>query len=42
MGQLYPYSTLWEINIVVIIHSYGARSIFLSCYDHQDTEYESQ
>ena len=24
MGQLYPYSTKWVKNIVVIIHIYGA------------------
>ena len=41
MGELYPYSKIWEKYIVVIIHTYGARSIFiLLCY-HRDTESES-
>ena len=26
-GKLYPYSTGWEKNIVVIIHVYGDRAI---------------
>ena len=29
MGQLYPYFTKWDKNIVRIIHIYGARGIFL-------------
>ena len=40
-GQWYPYSIIWEQNIVVIIHIYGARAISLLFCDHQDTEYES-
>ena len=42
MVQLYTYYTIWEKNIVVIIHIYGARAIFLLFYYHQDTESESQ
>ena len=40
MGQLYPYYTRWEKNIVVVICIYGARAIFLLLFDHQDTESE--
>ena len=29
MGQRYTYYTIWENNIVEIIHIYGARAIFL-------------
>ena len=28
MGKLYPYSTIWVKNIVVILHIIGDRSIF--------------
>ena len=42
MAQLYPYSTIWEKNIVSIINIYGSRSIFLLFYDNQDNESESQ
>ena len=28
MGKQYPYSTIWEQNIVVVIHIFGARAIF--------------
>ena len=42
MGQKYLYSTIREKNIVVLIHIYGARSIFLLFCDHQDTESESR
>ena len=37
MGQLYLYSTKWEKNIVIILHIYGAISIFILFYDDQDT-----
>ena len=40
MGKLYPYSTRWEKNVVVILHIYGDLAISLLFYDHQDTEYE--
>ena len=40
MGKHYPYYKGWEKNIVEIIHIYGAKSIFLLFYDHQDTESE--
>ena len=30
MGQLYPYSTKWEKNVVVVLHIYGARPLFYS------------
>ena len=42
MGQKYPYSTIWEENIMVFLHIYRARTIFLLCCDHQDTESESR
>ena len=29
MGQLYPYSTKWEKNIVGILHIYVTRAIYL-------------
>ena len=38
MSQLYPYYTRWEGNVVLIIHIYGARAIFLLFCDRQDTE----
>ena len=38
VGQQYPYSTIWEQNIVSNIHIYGARAIFLLFCDNQDTE----
>ena len=41
MGQWYPYSTIWEINIVAILHIYGASAISLLLSDHQDTRPES-
>ena len=28
MEQLYPYYTIWENNIVVLIYIYGDRGIF--------------
>ena len=37
MGQLFPYSTKWEKNIVMIRHIYGDIAIFLLFYDDQDT-----
>ena len=27
MGQLYPYSEIWEETIVAILHNYGAKAI---------------
>ena len=42
MRQRYPYYTIWEKNIVSIIHYYGARAIFLLLNDNQDTESQSQ
>ena len=42
MGQLYPYSTKWEKNIVVILHIYGAGDILLLFCNHQDTAYPSR
>ena len=42
MGQRYPYPKIWVKNIMVVIHIYGARVIFVLFYDHQDTESESQ
>ena len=41
MGKLYPYSTKWKKNIVVILHIYGAIAIFILFCDRQDTESES-
>ena len=28
MGKRYPYSTIWEKDIVAILHIYGYRSIY--------------
>ena len=42
MGQLYPYFTRWEKNIVTIIHIYRAGAFFFLFYDNQDTESEPQ
>ena len=33
MGKWYSYSTKWEENIVVSLHIYEARTIFLLIYD---------
>ena len=41
MGQQYPYFKRLEQNIVVIIHIYGDRAIFVLFCDQQDTESES-
>ena len=41
MGQRYPQYTIWEKNIIVILHIYGDRAIYLFFYNHQDTESES-
>ena len=41
MGKLYPYSTGWKKNIVVVLHIYGARPMSLIFFYHQDTESES-
>ena len=38
MGQQYPYYTIWENNIVVIIHIDGTRVMFLLFFIHQNTE----
>ena len=40
MGKLLSYSTIWEENIVEVLHIYGARAIFLHFCDQQDTELE--
>ena len=40
MGQLYPYSTRREKNIVANINVYGDRVILLLFCDHQDTKSE--
>ena len=40
MGQWYKYSTIWEQNIVVVLHIYGDRAIFLLFCDYQDTKSE--
>ena len=42
MGQLYQYRTLWEKNIVKILHSYEDRTILLLLNANQDIESESQ
>ena len=38
MGQQYPQSTSWEGGIMVILHFFGTRVIFLLFCDHQDIE----
>ena len=40
MGQLYPYCTKWEKNIVETIHIYVTRAMYLLFCDDQDTESE--
>ena len=40
MGQQCTYSTIWEKNVVVILHIYGEIAILLLFCDHQDTESE--
>ena len=40
MGQRYTYSKKREKHIVVILHIYGTRAIFLLFRGHQDTEYK--
>ena len=42
MGQQYPYSIKWVKTVVVILHIYGARAIFLLFCNHQETESESR
>ena len=42
MGKEYLCSTRWGKNIVINLHNYGARSIFLLFCDHTDTESESR
>ena len=42
MGKPYLYSTRREQNIVVFLHIYGARVIFLLFWDNQDTGSESR
>ena len=42
MEQRCPYFTIWVKNIVVFIHIYGSRVIFVLFCDHQYTESESQ
>ena len=38
MGELHPYSTIWEHNIVVILHIYRSRDKSLLFFVLQDTE----
>ena len=40
MGKIYTHATIWEKNIVEIIHMFGGRCIFLLFCVHQDTESE--
>ena len=40
MGKLYTYSTIWDKNIVRIIHIYGPRDILLLLCVHQGTKSE--
>ena len=40
MGQQYPLSTIWETNIVVILHIYASRFISPLLCDHKDIEPE--
>ena len=40
--RLYETTTHYGRNIVIILHSYGARAIFLLFYGNQDIKYESQ
>ena len=42
MGKYYLYSTRWGQNVVITLHIYGARVIFLLFCDHTDTEPESR
>ena len=42
MGQRYPYYTIWKQIIVVTLHTYGARAVFLLFCNHQDNDYESR
>ena len=42
MGQCYPYQTIWQTNILIFYHIYGARDILLLLYENQDTETDSQ
>ena len=41
IGQLYSYYTRWVSTIVVILHIYGPRAIFILFCNYQDTEFES-
>ena len=38
MGQSYPYSKMWIKKIVVILHVYVARAIFLLFCNHYENE----
>ena len=40
IGKRYPNPGKAEENIVVILHIYGARAIFLLYYYHQDTKFK--
>ena len=40
MRQWYQYCKKWEENIVVILHIYGAKDIFLLFYDDLDNKSE--
>ena len=41
LGQWYSYSSIWEKNIVEVLHIYGSISVLLLFCDHQDTKSES-
>ena len=41
MGKPYSNSTIWEKTIIIVLHIYGDRSLFLIFLDQQDTESES-
>ena len=41
MGQQYPYSTVWVKKNVATLHTYGALTVALLFYNHQDTDSES-
>ena len=42
MRKLLSYSTIWDKNILVFLHIYGARGISLLFGNHQDTELGSR
>ena len=42
MGEQYPYNTIREKNIMLVLHMYGAVEMFLLFCYLQDTESESR